>query len=215
MTSSVVAAVILGLVGLVAIFALLSPLFRFLPGNKSEGGAARFSFSPTKYLLQLKSKSAMKSIEANFQTFSDHLAAGDLGRAEQSLKAAVDSACTVVTLSPEHVVGQLLGALSHLLSLADKHQIHIENLELIEELIHDRGGLLRAVVEAERSRVALKKRRAEGGKQVPEWAVLELKKQFEGIGDQLHTNRLSLLSQFGEAFQCIVRARSRVSLTVH
>lgn len=207
MTSSVLPAIVLGIVALIAIAAILAPLIRMIPG---------VNFSRiSKYLSSFRTKSALKSIESNFKAFSDHINEGDFARAEQSLKTAVDSACSVATLSPEGVVGQLLGALSHILSLAEKHQIHIENLELVEELIHDRGSLLRGVVEAERSRLALKKRRAQGRKEVPEWAVLELKKQFETLGDQLHTNRLSLQSQFGEAFQYIVKARSRVSLTVH
>ncbi len=209
MTSSVLPAIVLGIVALLAIAAILAPLFKMVPTvNLSK-------FSPINYFSRLRATTAQRSIEANFQGFSDYVAAGDFNRAEQSLKKAVDSACGIATLSPEGVVGQLLGALSHILNLAEKHQIHIENLELVEELIHDRGSLLRAVAEAERSRVALKKRRSEGGKQVPEWAIIELKKQFETLGSQLHTNRISLLSQFGEAFQSIVRARSRVSLTVH
>jgi|GEM_PF-4783896 len=217
-SSSLIPALFLAAIAVAVIAILLSALVRGIPWSGSMQrvfSRSSVMLSPLKMLENYRANNVSKVIEGYFKAFTDALSAEDFVRAEPSLKRAIDKACAVSGPSSDTIANHLLSALSSILSLADKHQIHLENLSLIEELIQDRSALLRGMAEAERSRLALKKRRDAGGKAVPQWAVVELKKQFESLNDQLQTNRLSLLSQFGEAFESVIRARSRISLTVH
>ncbi len=114
---------------------------------------------------------ALKLIEAAF--FFDHI------RKDQALI--------------DQVVGHHIGVLGRLIAISEEEGHPITGLAVIEDLVHSRGELMRAYMEATSTRDSLGKNRK---KAVPRWALDEYDKKMSEILERLSVNKRSLASQF-------------------
>lgn len=108
----------------------------------------------------------------------------------------------------DQAVNLNLSILSRLIALSEQAGTHLENLAIVEDLIHTRGQLLKLHIDAIKTR---KKKR--GG--VPEWAASELSRKIEEILDTIMTNRHTLQSQINILFEAVKTSSANASVTYH
>jgi hypothetical protein len=113
------------------------------------------------------------------------------------------------------ILNHHLDILSRVISVTEKHSRHLENLPILEDLLHSRCQLMKAWFERTYAREKIRRKKAEDGKPAPGWAAQEFVRQLEDIKDKLTTNRRSLLSRLKDLFGSLEKMRLEGEVTYH
>ncbi len=107
-----------------------------------------------------------------------------------------------------------LSVISRIISIAEHTGAHLENLAIVEDLIHSRGELQLAFLDGLRDRSAFQRRRSEAGKGAPDWALSEFNRKVEDLEERITTNKRSLQTQVKELLDAAANGPS-TTITYH
>ena len=108
-----------------------------------------------------------------------------------------------------------MNILARVIMIAERTGATLDNLPVVEDLIHSRGQLLHSYLEALDDKRLFRSRRAKAGKDAPAWAISEFSRKIEEIEDRIKTNSRSLSAQFEELLQALARGDSSSQITFH
>jgi hypothetical protein len=108
-----------------------------------------------------------------------------------------------------------MNILARVIMIAERTGATLDNLPVVEDLIHSRGQLLHSYLEALDDKRLFRSRRAKAGKEAPAWAISEFSRKIEEIEDRIKTNSRSLSAQFEELLQALARGDSSSQITFH
>jgi hypothetical protein len=108
-----------------------------------------------------------------------------------------------------------LDILSRVISVTEKHSGHLDDLPILEDLLHSRSQLMKGWFERIYAREKLRRKKAEDGRSAPGWAAQEFTRQLDEIKDRLTTNRLSLISRLKDLFGSLEKMRLEGEVTYH
>ena len=115
----------------------------------------------------------------------------------------------------DQILNHHLDILSRVISVTEKHSRHLDDLPILEDLLHSRCQLMKGWFERIFAREKIRRKKAENGKSAPGWAAQEFSRQLDEIKDKLTTNRLSLLSRLKDLFGSLEKMRLEGEVTYH
>ena len=104
--------------------------------------------------------------------------------------------------------------LGRVLSIADQNSTHIDNLALLEELVHARYAITKTLLEKHASLRTLKRQNAKEKKSL-DWALTEYKTQIDDLQAKLASNKKNLQSQTVIMFKCLWSRQASDEVTYH
>ena len=194
------AAAILGGLGLALIVALLRLMFASFFGNSGSW--------LEKYRIKQK--------ENLLERAEVYIKAADFASVSSLLRGAfyLDQIKSDARLV-ERVHNHHLGILSKIITLADRFNMHLDSLPIVEDLLISRAQLMKTIIEKKAARSTLRKKGSEKNRKTPDWALNEFGSQLLDLRDKLGTNRRSLESQIDKLFTGLASARSPDEVTYH
>ena len=201
-TASLISALLLGLVGLMAILFCLKLLFSGLLG---PGGG-------------LVQRARIRYREKLVEDADRLIGLGDLEAAGLLLRKAFypEGAGSDLQLI-ERLSNLNLSILGRIVAIAEKRAQHIENLAIVEDLILSRAQLMRAVIEKKTLLQGARSAAAEHdpAARKPEWVKLQFARLYAEVKDRLDTNQRSLESQLDLLFDNLKRSDQAQQVPYH
>lgn len=108
-----------------------------------------------------------------------------------------------------------VSVLGRLVVLHEKRGVHMQNLALVEGLFQSRRELMESHYDTISTRSALREKRGQKGKDVPQWSSSEFDSKLEGVRDKIFTNKRTLRAQLQEAFKALGSLSSEREITYH
>ena len=199
-TASLISALLLGLVGLLAILFCLKLLASSLLG-------------PGRGFVQRARIRYREKLAADADSF---IGSGDLESAAALLRKAfyAEGVCRDMQLV-DRLTSHHLSILERLLALAEKRSMHLENLAVLEDLILSRAHLMKALIEKKSLLRGERPMPAGEDAETPEWARQQFARVYAELRDRLITNQRSLESQLGTLFDSLLRSHEVEQVTYH
>lgn len=199
-TASLISALLLGLVGLMAILFCLRLLLSGLLG-------------PGKGLIQ---RARIRYREKLAENADNLIKQESYEKAAAILRQAFYSEGIGKDLQlVDRLTNLNLSILGRLLIVAEKRSVQLENLAVVEDLILSRGQLMKALIEKRRLAQGVAPATTSGAEPPPEWARQQFVKLYSELKDRLSTNQRSLDSQFGILLEYLSRARQAEEVRYH
>ena len=159
--------------------------------------------------LSWRDRIKLKRKQSALTRFDLLLQAGEFEQACNALEAAffldhVKSGQKFIELIGQHhfsVLGKILG-------MAEKFSAHLDNLAILEDLLHARTQLMKSYVEKIGAKEALRQKDRD-------WAMNEYATQLADIADRLITNRRSIESQIAKLMLALRNIRKQEEITYH
>jgi len=160
-----------------------------------------------------KRQKAFEAAEASLQKGS----AGQIP--QEALPLFLESFCIETTFEEMEVIGALhqhhQALVGRLIELCSHNSQDLQALEVVEDLLVDRDGLLREYADTKRARSDVTRKQKEKGRSPPDWALSEFNKKILDLDDRLKTNAKSLQSKLTELFKTLGNARPSSEVVYH
>lgn len=108
-----------------------------------------------------------------------------------------------------------LAILDLIISVSDEHGLRTPNLPEVESLLQERSMLMRKLVDIASTKTALKQRRKDKQKEVPEWATLEFSEKTKELTAELKDNRIALDHELEKLFDSLNKETDSEEMVIH
>ena len=206
MNVTLITCIILGSAGVFCIGFLLSILWKSLPAE----------FRRLLSIRGFKSYTQAARLKGLRQQCEEALALGQHARALELITVAfANPAGQVPVDNVDHVYQLHLNLLAAVVGHAQRRSLSLEQLPILEDLVHSRNVLLSTHKDLLVSYQNMRRKRTGAGKHFPGWAQNDYEERIRAVINDIEVNRLSIVGQLDLVFREFNRSIPPQEITFH